>query len=134
MDKYMLLALKEAKKSLKSGDVPVGAIIVENNKIIAKAHNIKEKKSDVTKHAEIVAISKACKKKKNWHLTECVMYVTLEPCMMCWSAINQSRIKKVFYALSQEKKDVLSLTEKEKVDGSKESQILLNDFFKTKRK
>jgi len=130
----MKLALNEARKSLKYGDVPVGAIIVENDKVIAKAHNIKEKKTDVTKHAEMVAISKACKKKKNWHLTECIMYVTLEPCMMCWSAINQCRIKKIFYALSREKKEILNLTEKEKIDGSQESQILLNDFFKTKRK
>lgn len=130
----MKVALNEAKKSLKYGDVPVGAIIVENNKIIAKAHNKKEKNNTTIDHAEIIAIKKACKRKKTWRLNDCVLYVTLEPCMMCWSAINQSRISKVIYSLSQQKKEMLNHTEKIQGDGNIESQKMLNDFFVTKRK
>ena len=103
MNNYMNLALKEAKKSFKNNDVPVGAIIVKNGKIISKGHNQKEKKKNAIKHAEIIAIEKACKKLHNWHLNDCVMYVTLEPCLMCCGAIIQSRIKKVIYATSCDK-------------------------------
>ena len=91
---YMKIAIKQANKALKYNEVPVGAIIVKNNKIIAKAYNKKEKSNDSTKHAEIIAISKACKKFKNWRLDDCILYVTMEPCMMCSGAIEQSRIKK----------------------------------------
>jgi tRNA(adenine34) deaminase len=83
--------------------VPVGAVIVKNNKIISKAYNKKEKTKNVTKHAEIIAISKACKKIKNWRLDECEIYVTMEPCMMCCGAIEQSRIKKIIYGVKNEK-------------------------------
>jgi len=96
---YMKLAIKQAKKALKYNEVPVGAIIVKNNKIISKAFNKKEQKHDVTKHAEIIAISKACKKIKNWRLDDCEIYVTMEPCMMCSGAIEQSRIKKIIYGV-----------------------------------
>ena len=99
---YMKLAIKQAKKALKYNEVPVGAIIVKNNKIISKAFNKKEKKHDVTKHAEIIAISKACKKNKNWRLDDCEIYVTMEPCMMCSGAIEQSRIKKIIYGVRNE--------------------------------
>ena len=82
------MALKQAKKALKRNEVPVGCVITKNNKIIAKAYNKKEKTKDVTKHAEIIAISKACKKIKNWRLENCEIYVTMEPCMMCSAAIE----------------------------------------------
>lgn len=95
---FMLLAIKEAQKAYHKKDVPVGAVIVKNNKIISKAYNKKEKNSNAIYHAEILAISKACKKLKTWHLEDCVLYVTLEPCMMCTGAILQSRIKEVVYA------------------------------------
>ena len=85
----MKLAMKEATKAYKNGDVPVGAVIVKNNKVIAKAHNMKEKNKSAIKHAEIIVIEKACKKVKNWHLNDCELYVTLEPCMMCCGAIIQ---------------------------------------------
>jgi len=130
----MQIALKEAKKSLKHNDVPVGAVIVENGKIISKAHNNREKNKNIIKHAEMIALEKACRKKKNWHLNNCTMYVTLEPCMMCLAAINQARIKKVYYALSQNKKNVMDYTEKELINENDESQKLLNNFFITKRK
>ena len=99
---YMKIAINQAKKALKYNEVPVGAIIVKNNKIISKAYNKKEKCNDVTKHAEIIAISKACKKIKNWRLEDCILYTTMEPCMMCSGAIEQSRIKKIVYGVENE--------------------------------
>lgn len=99
---YMNAAIKQANKALKKGEVPVGAVIVKDKKIIAKAYNKKETKQDLTMHAEIIAISKACKKIKNWRLDDCVIYVTMEPCMMCCGAIEQSRIKKIIYGTKNE--------------------------------
>ena len=95
--KYMELALKQAQKALKEDEVPVGAVIVKDNKVIAKAYNKKEQKNQPTAHAEILAITKACKKLKTWHLDDCVMYVTLEPCVMCAGALLQCRIKRIVY-------------------------------------
>lgn len=92
---YMKLALEEVKKALKKDEVPVGALIVSNNKIIARSHNLREKKGNVLKHAELLAISKASKKKKDWRLNDCTIYITLFPCPMCASAIVQSRISRV---------------------------------------
>lgn len=89
-------ALKEAEKALNTNEVPVGAIIVKNNEIIARAYNLKESLKDPTAHAEILAIKKACEALSNWRLTGCEMYVTLEPCAMCASAIAQARINKIY--------------------------------------
>ena len=89
-------ALKEAEKALKVEEVPVGAVIVKEGVIIAKAHNLKETLKDPTAHAEIIAIRKACEVLKDWRLSGCEMYVTLEPCPMCASAIAQARISKVY--------------------------------------
>ena len=143
---YMELALKEAKKSLKYDDVPIGAVIVKNNKIISKAHNMKEKTKIATKHAEIVAIEKACKKLKTWYLTDCTLYVTVEPCLMCCGAIIQSRIKKIVYATKNEKfgyiESVENVLQKNKnnhyVEVKKgiyenESIKLMKEFFQKKR-
>ena len=97
-DKYFMnQAYKEAIKALNIDEVPVGAVIVKDNKIIARAHNLKETLNLSTAHAEILVINKASKKLKTWHLDDCIMYVTLEPCVMCAGAIIQSRIKKVVY-------------------------------------
>ena len=134
MNKYMKLALKEAQKSLLTDDVPVGAIIVENGKVIAKAHNTKEKTKVVTRHAEINVVEKACKKKQNWYLNDCEMYVTLEPCKMCQGAIEQARIKKVFFAASRSKENISKSTFKKMEEGLEESQTLLKKFFENKRK
>ena len=95
-EEFMKEALKEAEKAYKKLEVPVGAVIVKNGKIIAKAYNQKETKYDTTKHAEILAIQKASKELKSWRLLDCEMYVTLEPCPMCAGAIINSRIKKVY--------------------------------------
>ena len=91
------IAYKQAQKALKIDEVPVGAIIVKDGKVIASAYNKKEKLKDPTAHAEILAIRKACKKLKSWHLDGCILYVTLEPCTMCAGAIIQARINKVIY-------------------------------------
>jgi tRNA(adenine34) deaminase len=88
-EKFMLEAIKEAKKAYKKLEVPVGAIIVKDGKIIAKAHNLKETKNDTTKHAEVLAIQRASKKLNSWRLIDCEMYITLEPCAMCAGAIIQ---------------------------------------------
>lgn len=100
MDKneyFMNIALEEAKKAYASGEIPVGAVIVKENKIISMAHNKKDSLKKVTKHAEILAIEEANEILKDWRLNNCVIYVTMEPCPMCASAIQQSRIKKVVY-------------------------------------
>ena len=84
---FMKEALKEAAKARKKDEVPIGAIIVHNNKIIAKGHNLRETKNDALGHAEIIAIRKANKKLKSWRLVDCTIYVTVEPCSMCAGAI-----------------------------------------------
>lgn len=96
-EKYMMLALKEARKAYKIGEVPVGAVIVKNNIVLSKAYNKKEITKNLLKHAEIIAIEKACKKIGDWRLDDCIIYTTLFPCPMCASAIQQARIKQVIY-------------------------------------
>ena len=140
----MKVALNEAKKSLKYNDVPVGCVIVKNGKIIAKAYNQREKKQQITKHAEIIAINKAIKKLKNWHLDDCILYTTLKPCLMCLSVIVQSRIKKVVFALENEKNNI-SIDALQKLDSNakkinfekgkyeEKSKELLQNFFQKKR-
>ena len=144
---YMRQALKEAEKAYKKLEVPVGAIIVKNGKIIARAHNQKEEKNDTTKHAEILAIQKASKKLQSWRLMDCEMYVTLEPCSMCAGAIINSRIKKVYIGALDEKTgavgSVLNLfddyTFNHKVEVEKgilkeNCENILKNFFKELRK
>lgn len=94
-EKYMKMAIKEAKKALLKNEMPVGAVIVYENKIISRGHNMRETNKDSTLHAEIVAIRKACKKKGDWRLNKCLMYVTMEPCLMCMGALIESRIDKI---------------------------------------
>lgn len=96
-EKYFEYCIKLAEKASKKNEVPVGAIIIYKNKIISKAFNLREKKKDITAHAEILAIKKAAKKLKTWNLKECILFVTLKPCSMCESIINQSKIKNVLY-------------------------------------
>lgn len=146
-EKYMKEALKEAKKAYDKLEIPVGAIIVKDGKIIARAHNNKEEKNDTTKHAEIIAIQKASKKLNTWRLTDCEMYVTLEPCSMCAGALIQARIKKVYIGTMDEKTgacgSVLNLLEDYKFNHKVEvergickndCEKILKDFFKELRK
>ena len=137
---YYDILLKEAKKSLKSNDVPVSAIIVENDKIISKAHNSREKYKNVLKHAELIALEKACKSRKNWHLENCEIYITMEPCLMCMNAISQARIKKIYYILPNNKYKEIQNTMNNKIEliEVKKYQSDINEilkiFFKDKRK
>ena len=100
---YMKEALKEANKALIRKEVPIGAVIVKGEKIIARGHNLRETKMNSLKHAEIIVIDKACKKLRNFRLEDCEIYVTIEPCTMCAGAIIQSRIRKVFFGATDEK-------------------------------
>ncbi len=144
-EKYMEVALKEAKKAYKNDDVPVGAILIDDNgKIISKGFNKKEKDNDVSKHAEIIAIRKANKILNNWRLDNLILVVTLSPCLMCLGAIIASRIKKVVIGCMDNK-----LSDKENIilndlyfdnnieilKGVKENECkeILNDFFNKKR-
>lgn len=145
--KFMKEALKEAQKAYDKNEIPVGAVIVKDNKIIARAHNVKEEKNDTTKHAEIIAIQKASKKLNAWRLTGCEMYVTLEPCSMCAGALIQSRISKVYIGTMDYKTgacgSVLNLlkdyefnhkVEMEKDILQEDCEKILKDFFKELRK
>nr|WP_209797536.1 nucleoside deaminase [Clostridium moniliforme] len=93
---YINLAINEGKKALNLGEIPVGAIILKDGKVIGKGYNLKESKKSVIAHAEIIAIEEACKFIGDWRLNGCEMYVTLEPCPMCAGAIVQSRISKLY--------------------------------------
>ena len=102
-EKFMELAIKEANKALLVDEVPIGAIIVKDGKIIARAFNLTERKQSATAHAEILAIQKACKKLKSWRLDGCELFVTLEPCAMCAGAIAGARIDKVYFGAYESK-------------------------------
>ena len=146
-EKFMKEALKEAQKAYNKLEVPVGAVIVKDGKIIARAYNQKEEKHDTTNHAEILAIKKASKKIESWRLTDCDMYVTLEPCSMCAGALIQARIRKVYIGANDEKTGacgtVLNLLEdydfNHKVEVQRnvlkeECENILKKFFKELRK
>lgn len=142
----MNLALKEAEKAKAIGEVPVGAVIIKNGNILAKAHNLRESLNCSLAHAEILAIKEASKKLKNWRLSGCEMYVTLEPCPMCAGAILQSRIAKLHIGTFDETSgacgSVINLVQNHRFNhfldvrwynNEKCSEILTN-FFKERRK
>lgn len=145
-DKFMKKAIKEAKKALKKGEVPVGAVVVHQGKIVGKGHNLREKTNKSSAHAEMIAIEQANKKMKSWRLDNCTIYVTIEPCPMCSGAIIQSRIKQVVYGASEAKSgshhSVTNLFDQQfrhKVDvlpGVMEQECgdIVARFFKTLRK
>ena len=130
---YMKEAINQAKKAYKNGEIPVGAVIVRDNKIIAKSYNKVEKEKIVVSHAEINAIKIATKKLKNWRLLDCDMYVTLEPCPMCSWAIKLSRIRNVYYCISKSEYEN-NIINKIKFDKYEEyCTSLLQEFFKGRR-
>lgn len=142
-EKFMNEALKEARKAYEKLEIPVGAVIVKNGKIISKAHNLKETKQTATAHAEILTIQKANKKLNNWRLIDCDMYVTLEPCSMCMGAIVSSRIKNIYIGtLDQKKEEKIDIQKyKEEYDVNikygicgAECESILKEFFKDLRK
>lgn len=145
-EKYMELALALAEKAFKNDEVPVGAVIVKNGKVIGKGYNKKEKKHCTTRHAEIEAIEKASKKIKDWRLNECEMYVTMEPCCMCAGAILNSRLKAVYIGAMEKNfgccGSAYNLLQSEKFTTKVEIQTnikeqecvkILQKFFKNKR-
>lgn len=144
---FMKEALEEAKKALEENEVPVGAIIVKDGEIIARAHNLKEKFQNPIYHAEILAIQQACKKLNSWRLNDCEMYITLEPCPMCAGAIINSRLKKIYIGAMDEIMGAcgtsLNLLENykfnhivqvEKYILKEECEKILEDFFNNLRK
>ena len=137
MSLYIEEIIKQAKKAAKIKEVPIGAVIVYKNKIIAKAYNQRRRKKDVLGHAEIIAIKKAVKKMKDWRLNKCDLYVTLEPCHMCKEIIKEARINNVYYLVSRQegkkeydKTNISSIKEKRYEKEQMEYKQLLSDFFK----
>lgn len=142
---FMLKALENAKAAFDAGDVPVGAVIVKDGKIIAQAYNEREMSSRATAHAEVLAIERACEKLGRWRLSDCEMYVTLEPCPMCAGAILNARMGKVYFALKDANAgalgSVLNLNSypllhkviTEQGPCEEESRALLSEFFKKRR-
>lgn len=133
---YIDGTIEEAKKSLLTEDVPIGALVVLNNEIIAFGYNTREKDHSVLGHAEINAIEQATRKLKRWNLSDCELYVSLEPCSMCKEIIKQTRLKKVYYLLSKpDSKKEYDKTQFIKLESNNEQMYanILSDFFKKKR-
>lgn len=144
---YMKEALKEAYKAYNKKETPIGAVIVKDNQIIARAHNLTETLKDSTAHAEILAIKQASEKLGGWRLTDCDLYVTLEPCIMCSGAIVNSRIKKLIIGTRHIKNSYIEKQNEFKLDYfdnnnvkvafdvlQEECSIILQEFFKALRK
>jgi len=144
--KWMQEALLEAHKAMEKGEVPIGAVIVKDQRIIGRGHNLRETTNNPLAHAEILAIEEASKHVQAWRLTDCTLYVTLEPCPMCAGAIVQSRITKVVYGTTDLKAGcagtLMNLLEEPRfnheshvVSGVMQSECaqLLKDFFKALR-
>ena len=144
---FMKQALKEAKKAYEKEEIPIGAVIVKDDKIISRAYNKREEKMQATAHSEILAIEKACKKLNNWRLIDCDIYVTVEPCPMCAGAILNSRMKKLYFGANDEKSGAVTsnirLFDKEYLNHimtyeegvlKEECQDILVNFFKKRRK
>ena len=143
----MTAALEEARLALAHDDIPVGAVLVKNGEIIARAHNQREQNQDPTAHAEIRALILGGKAVGHWNLSDCILYVTLEPCPMCAAALVQARIKEVVYATKDEKGGAISLAmsilDHKKLNHqvafrqgalTEECSQILKDFFKQKRR
>lgn len=139
-NKFMKAALRCAQKALEEGEVPIGAVVVCDGKIIARGHNRRTKRQIATAHAEIEAIEKACKKRKSWRIPECELYVTLEPCPMCMGAALNARIKKITYGAPEDKGRSLTaeiaganlLNHTVEVEGGvmeEECKKILSEFF-----
>ena len=141
-EKYMKMAIREAGKAKKGSEVPIGCVIVHDGKVIARAHNRRNRDKSVLSHAELLAINEACGKLKDWRLEECTMYITLEPCQMCAGAIVQARIPKVVIGAMNPKAgcagSIINLLQMDRFNHQVEIQSgvcveecseLLSDFF-----
>lgn len=131
-DKFMALAIKEAKKAYAINEVPIGCVIVQNDKVIAKAYNRRTIDKSTLAHAELLAIKKACKKLGDWRLEDCVMYITLEPCPMCAGAIVQARMPKVVIGATNPKAgcagSIINLFNIEKFNHQVELELMNNEL------
>jgi tRNA(adenine34) deaminase len=143
-NKFMKSALKCAQKAFDEGEVPIGAVVVRDGKIISTGHNRRTKKQLATAHAEVEAIEKACKKLKSWRLSDCEIYVTLEPCPMCMGTMLNARIKKLYFgayeakgkALTRQLAEANLLNHTIEVEGGvmeEECKQILSYFFSTMR-
>lgn len=145
-EKYMRLALKEAQKAALLDEVPVGAVIVYNDKVLAKGHNLREKSNDPTSHAEVNAIRKACKKLNSWRLEDATIYVTVEPCSMCAGTLLQCRIGKIVYGAKDPKGGAIissmelfaakNINHHPEIVGGvleEECSSIISNYFKSKR-
>ena len=142
---FMGKALAEAEKSLKKKEVPVGAVLVSGNKVLGRGHNEPILRNDPTAHAEINAIRKACLKKKNYRLSDCELYVTLEPCAMCLSALVHARVKRLVFGAYDPKAGAIESVMKFPLEKTNhrieikggvladECGKILKDFFQKKR-
>jgi len=145
-EKFMRIALVEARKAARAGEIPVGAVIVLRDKVLSRGHNQPIRQHDPTAHAEIVAIRRAGRQKKNYRLPGCELYVTLEPCAMCLGAVVQARMRRLVYGAADPKagcvESIMSFPFKrtnhqpEVRAGllAQECALLLKDFFKQKRR
>lgn len=143
-EKWMLYALREADKALKMDEVPIGAIIIKKDKIIGRGFNQVENLNDSTAHAEILAITSAANANGDWRLNNCSIYITKEPCVMCYGAIINARISKLYYGFPDSNKGFNSLKDNtglymphlKSIEGNilgMESKKIIQDFFKKKR-
>jgi tRNA(adenine34) deaminase len=145
-EKYMRIAIDQARIAEENGDVPIGAVIVHNGQIIAKAYNQREQLQDPTAHAEIIALTQAASALENWHLTGCTMYVTLEPCCMCAGALVLARIDRLIYGCDDPKsgaiKSLYNIVQDSRLNHrvevttgvlADECSALLQDFFARRR-
>ena len=137
---FMKMALQEAEKAFKKGEVPIGAVIVANNQIIARGHNLTETLNDITAHAEMQTITAAANFLGGKYLIDCILYVTLEPCQMCAGALFWSQITKIVYGARDEQRGCINLKTKlhpktNMVGGvlADEASELLKRFFMEKR-
>ncbi len=140
---YMMQAIKEAKKAFESDEIPIGAIVVINDKIIARGHNMTERLNDPTAHAEMIALTAAFNSLGSKYLTNAVLYITVEPCLMCAGAIYWSKLSKIVYGADDEKNGYKKVAgtswpfhpKTELIRGvlREECVKLMQDFFKTKR-
>jgi tRNA(adenine34) deaminase len=144
---FMTIALEEAKKAFDKAETPVGAIVVKDGEVIARAHNLRETLQDPTAHAEIIAIRDAAQKLGRWRLTDCCVYVTLEPCAMCAGAMVLARIQRLVYGTSDPKSgavgSLMNLLSDERLNHkvdvesgilAKECGDILSEFFSSRRK
>lgn len=140
-ERFMRRALQEAEAARDTGEIPVGAVIVAGDRIIARAHNLTETLSDVTAHAEMQAITSAANQLGGKYLTDCTLYVTLEPCVMCAGAIGWSQLRRVVYGASDEKRGFTKFAPKALhpkctvTTGvlEEECRQLMTDFFRSRR-